>query len=77
MARTNIELDDRLVREGMKRTGLKTKRELVNAALESFVRKKRLKEYFESMAGVLKTKGQLGRGLIKERKKDRTREEKK
>lgn len=52
MSRTNIELNDRLVREGMQLTGISTKRELVNDALESYVRKQRLKE-------LLKLKGKL------------------
>lgn len=74
MARTNIELDDRLIREGMKLTGARTKRELVHAALENFVRKQRLKEYFQGMAGVLKTQGRIGQRLLKERRRDRKRE---
>ena len=52
MARTNIELDDRLVREGLQKTGIQTKRELIQAALEAFVRKERLK-------GFLKLKGKV------------------
>lgn len=34
MARTNIDIDDDLVREVMRRFGLKTKRDAVNFALE-------------------------------------------
>lgn len=71
MARTNIELDDKLVREGMKLTGIQTKRELVQAALESFVTKQRLKDYFEGTAGALNTKGRLGRKLLEERARER------
>ena len=41
MARTNIELDDKLVKEAMIITHYKTKRELVNTALAELV--KRLK----------------------------------
>ncbi len=52
MARTNIDLDSRLVREGLKLTGLHTKRELVHQALESYVRKQRLKDF-------LKLKGKI------------------
>lgn len=44
MGRTNIELDDRLVREGLRRTGLPSKRALIHMALETFVRKQRLKD---------------------------------
>lgn len=39
MARTNIEINDRLVKEGLKLTHMKTKKELVNYALEELVKK--------------------------------------
>jgi len=39
MGRTNINLDDKLVSKGMKLTGLRTKRELVDLALRELVRK--------------------------------------
>ena len=58
MARTNIELDDRLIREGMKRTGLQTKRELVHEALESYVRKQRLKDFLK-LKGKVRWAGDL------------------
>jgi Arc/MetJ family transcription regulator len=38
MGRTNIVLDDNLVRKARKLTGLKTKREIVGKALELLVR---------------------------------------
>ena len=37
-SRTNIVLDDKLVRRAMKKAGVKTKREAVEAALQAFVR---------------------------------------
>jgi Arc/MetJ family transcription regulator len=37
MARTNIEIDDELVRQAMNRYGLKTKREAVDLALRRLV----------------------------------------
>ncbi len=74
MARTNIELDDKLVREGMKLTGIQTKKDLVHAALESFVKKQKLKDYFEGTAGILNTGGRLSRTLLQERERDRKRE---
>jgi Arc/MetJ family transcription regulator len=37
MSRTNIELDDKLVEMAMRRYGLKTKREVVQLALERLV----------------------------------------
>jgi Arc/MetJ family transcription regulator len=39
--RTNIEIDDRLMAEVMAATGLKTKRETVEAALRLLARRKR------------------------------------
>ena len=39
MSRTNINLDDSLVSKGLKITGLRTKRELVDLALRELVRK--------------------------------------
>ncbi len=38
MSRTNINLDDHLIRRAQRLTGLKTKRAVVNRALESLVR---------------------------------------
>lgn len=37
MTRTNIELDDDLIEQAMKIAGVKTKREAVHKALETFV----------------------------------------
>ena len=39
MSRTNINLDDSLVTKGLKITGLRTKRELVDLALRELLRK--------------------------------------
>ena len=39
MGRTNINLDDKLVSRGLKLTGLRTKRELVDLALKELLRK--------------------------------------
>lgn len=47
MARTNIELDDRLVEAGLKITKCKTKKELVNLALKELVAKKSRKGLLE------------------------------
>jgi Arc/MetJ family transcription regulator len=51
MARTNIVLNDRLVRQARRLTRLKTKREIVDKALELLVRSERRKgilRYFGS-----------------------------
>lgn len=45
--RTNIVLDDELVREAIRLTGIATKRELVDTALRELVRKERRKDLFE------------------------------
>lgn len=58
MSRTNIELDDKLISEGMKRTGLHTKKELVHEALTSFVRKERLKDLLK-LQGKVRWEGGL------------------
>ena len=38
---------------------------------------KKIKEYFEKTAGILKTKGKLTQALLNERKKDKEKEDKK
>lgn len=51
MARTNIEIDDRLISKARKLTGLKTKREIVNRSLELLVdteTRKGILEYYGS-----------------------------
>lgn len=47
MARTNIDLDDELVKAGLKITNCKSKRELVNLALKELVAKKTRKKLLE------------------------------
>lgn len=47
MGRTNIELDERLVAEGLKLTRSKTKRALVDLALRELVAKKSRKKLLE------------------------------
>jgi Arc/MetJ family transcription regulator len=42
--RTNIELDDRLVNEAMRISGITTKKALVNKALQQFIDSNDLKE---------------------------------
>jgi len=52
MKRTNIVLDDNLVRQGLKATGLKTRRALVQRALEELVRR-------EKQLGLLSLEGRV------------------
>ncbi len=44
MARTNIDLDNRLIKEGMRRLKCRSKKELVNLALRALVRKESIKD---------------------------------
>lgn len=60
MSRTNIELNDKLVREGLRLSGLQTKRELVEAALERFVRKQKLKGFLP-LQGRVSWRGDLNK----------------
>jgi len=45
--RTNIVLDDELVKEALRLTGVRTKRELVNVALKELIRSRKKKDLFE------------------------------
>jgi len=56
MGRTNINLDDTLVQEGMRMTGLRTKRELVDLALREFIRKENQKSIL-SLEGTIRWEG--------------------
>lgn len=47
MLRTNIELDEKLVKEAMKFTRKKTKKELVNFALEELLKRFKRKKLLE------------------------------
>ena len=50
--RTNIVLDEDLVKEAVSLTGVRTKRELVNLALKELIRNRKKKNLFE-LAGKL------------------------
>lgn len=60
MSRTNIDLDDRLIRRARRLSGLRTKKAIVHKALETFVRtetRKGILRYYGSgiWAGDLKS----------------------
>ena len=59
MLRTNIELDEKLVDEAMRLTQKKTKKELVNYALEEIVRKIKRKKILD-LEGRVEWTGNLG-----------------
>ena len=56
--RTNIVLNDELVKEGMRITKAKTKKELVNLALEELVARRKRKEIL-NLEGKIKWEGDL------------------
>jgi Arc/MetJ family transcription regulator len=58
MMRTNIELDEKLVKEGLKLTHQKTKKDLVNYALRELVVKLRRKKLLE-LEGKVEWEGNL------------------
>ena len=58
MERTNIELDDRLIREGMRRFKCKSKRELVHLALSELLRAEKRKEML-ALRGQIHWEGNL------------------
>ena len=56
--RTNIEIDDKLMKDTLKITGLKTKREAVDMALKELLRLKRQGEV-KKLRGMFKWEGDL------------------
>jgi Arc/MetJ family transcription regulator len=58
--RTNIVLDEGLVRQGLKATGIKTRRALVHHALEELVRREK-QMGFLALKGKIKWTGNLNK----------------
>ncbi|MEO9004192.1 MAG: type II toxin-antitoxin system VapB family antitoxin [Ginsengibacter sp.] len=56
--RTNIDIDDKLLKQAMKASKLKSKKELVNHALEELIRLNRRKKML-SLFGKVKWEGNL------------------
>lgn len=59
MARTNIEIDDRLVEKAMHLTGATTKREVVDLALRRLVEKGTLYRALRRLKGKLSWEGDI------------------
>lgn len=57
--RTNIEIDDRLMKETLKITGLKTKREVVELSMETLLRLKRQEKLAKQLRGKVRWEGNL------------------
>ena len=58
MSRTNIDLDDKLVKEGMRVFKCKTKKELVHLALQELLKKEKRKEILQ-LRGKIQWEGNL------------------
>ena len=58
MSRTNIELNNKVLKEAFKLTDIKTKKDLVNYALEELVKRLRRKKMLE-LEGKVKWEGNL------------------
>ncbi len=57
--RTNIDIDEKLMRETLKMTGLKTKREVVELGLETLLRLKRQEKLAKKLRGKVHWEGDL------------------
>jgi Arc/MetJ family transcription regulator len=57
--RTNIVIDDKLMRDALRATGLRTKREIVELGLRTLVRLRQQSE-IRTLRGKLKWRGDLG-----------------
>jgi len=60
MSRTNIDLDDKLIRDGLRLTSCKSKKKLVNLALQEMVNRKKRKKILE-LEGKVTWQGNLDR----------------
>jgi Arc/MetJ family transcription regulator len=57
--RTNIDIDDKLINDTLKATGLKTKREVVELGLETLLRLKRQENLAKKLRGKVHWEGDL------------------
>lgn len=57
--RTNIDIDDKLIKDTLKVTGLKTKREVVELGLETLLRIKRQEKLAKALRGKVRWEGDL------------------
>ena len=57
--RTNIDIDDKLIKDTLEITGLKTKREVVELGLETLLRLKRQEQLAKALRGKVKWEGDL------------------
>lgn len=57
--RTNIDIDEKLIKDTLKVTGLKTKREVVELGLETLLRLKRQERFAKDLRGKVHWEGDL------------------
>ena len=57
--RTNIEIDDKLMKKTLEITGLKTKREVVELSLETLLRLRTQEQLTKALRGKVKWEGDL------------------
>ena len=67
--RTNIVLDEKLVKDGLELTGAKTKRELVHMALEELV-KRRKRKNLADLAGSIHFREDFDHKSLREMRRD-------
>lgn len=60
MGRTNVVVDDELFREGLKLTKCKTKKELINRAIEELIKKEKRKNLLK-LEGNVRWEGDLAK----------------
>ncbi len=58
--RTNVVIDDKLIKKAQEYTGLKTKKEVIHYALQELVKRKERKKILD-LAGKLRWEGNLAR----------------
>jgi len=59
LVRTNVVLDEALVQEAMRLTGIRTKREVITEALETLVQLRGQREAIERLRGAIQWDGDL------------------
>ena len=68
--RTNIEIDDELMKQAMKASGATTKKAAVDQALELLIQVKKQEESFSKLFGMLKSEKHTGKPPGKDKWKE-------
>ena len=67
--RTNVVLDDELIREAFSLTGIRTKRELIHTALQELIRKRTKKDLLD-LAGMIQLQDDFDHKKLREMSRD-------